>query len=604
MPCENDRRRLGPLIHQPGRDARPSRLQVRYRRGDGTKQVRGENDAFRAKQQPLSARILRGPHARMRAEAYQPRAGQAVDGWSLAIALRSPHNRFKVGQRIPLDVLLFNASNETRTRDFSFDFIAHPPKVIDEAGNEIPIEKLRLTGLIPLYRETLRPGDTFVYPHIGLGLGENPTPGENWHPHTPTLKPGKYRLTQSWNDLTSGEIEFEVIADRRQAKVDPRSFEIEHPDRRDSAQAAAWTTRRPDAVASESKETAVILDDDSVQMSLPSPNWSAPVVKFPFAEAVSISSLCLELLPDSRFEDRRLGRIPGRELKLFEVKLRVVSADGKIRQFDWSKCSYLHDPDDAEAASLIDHATDTGWNVAPLAADQVAHELVFRLEQPLALQPGDSLHLEIDSGGSDELDTIARFRVLFPTRGEPMKADQSSLEDAAHQSRLAIFANSDKGQVHAEEDQQFEKAAKAFITALSSKDPDGMFPHCSVPWCYQDELIGDAAAVRARLGEISVPGAFALAEKKKYLLLHTLEDLELLLKMKTPVEARKVWAEQLAGTSRIAVVSGGPMLLAIPLRKTEQNHLASGILFAYFPKENDALLKAVNEGRSQRVNHD
>ena len=140
-----------------------------------------------------------------------------------------------------------------------------------------------------------------------------------------------------------------------------------------------------------------------------------------------------------------------------------------------------------------------------------------------------------------------------------MKADQSSLEDAALQSRLAIFANSDKGQVHAEEDQQFEKAAKAFITALSSKDPDGMFPHCSVPWCYQDELIGDA---------------------------------------------RTIWAEQLAGTSRIAVVSGGPMLLAISLRKTGQSHLASGILFAYFPKEDDALLKAVNEGRFQRVNHD
>ncbi len=400
------------------------------------------------------------------------------------------------------------------------------------------------------------------------------------------------------------------IAERQEVEITtPVGGKVEYTfrlvgDGRGAEKATAWKTRRPDSVTSESNETAMILDDDSVQLSLPSPNWSAPTMKTYFAEATTIGLLRLELLPDSRFKDRRLGRMPDRTLKLFEVKPSITSEDGTSRTFDWDTCSNLQTPEDDECSSLIDHATDTGWTVPPLAKDQAAHELIFQLKTPLKLEAGETLAVELDSGGSDELDTIARFRVSFPTRGEPMKADQSSLEDAALQSRLAIFANSDKGQVHAEEDQQFEKAAKAFITALSSKDPDGMFPHCSVPWCYQDELIGDVAAVRARLGEISVPGAFALAEKKKYLLLHTLEDLELLLKKKTPVEARKVWAEQLAGTSRIAVVSGGPMLLAISLRKTEQNHLASGILFAYFPKENDALLKAINEGRSQRVNRD
>ena len=89
-----------------------------------------------------------------------------------------------------------------------------------------------------------------------------------------------------------------------------------------------------------------------------------------------------------------------------------------MQTLDWHQCIYLQNPDDTEVATLIDYATDTGWPVPPLAEEQAAHELVFRLKQPLVLKPGDVLYLEIDSGGSNELDTLARFRVAFPIQSK------------------------------------------------------------------------------------------------------------------------------------------------------------------------------------------
>lgn len=185
-------------------------------------QLTSENDAFQTKQETLPSRILRGPQSQARANVYRPKTGNPVDGLTLAVSLRSATNRFKVGERIPLDVLLLNSSKETMTHEFSFDFMANPPRVLDETGNEIPIEKVFASGAIPLYRETLRPGDYFIYPHIGLGLGENPHPQKSWNPHTPVLKPGKYKLTQQWKGLTSGEIEFEVVSrDGENSQVEP-----------------------------------------------------------------------------------------------------------------------------------------------------------------------------------------------------------------------------------------------------------------------------------------------------------------------------------------------------------------------------------------------
>lgn len=191
-------------------------------------------------------------------------------------------------------------------------------------------------------------------------------------------------------------------------------FQIESGKLKRQPYGSFWKAVRPDSITTETAESGEILDDDSVQMGLPGPNWSSPILKFNFAEAAELNALRLELLPDTRFDDRRLGRIPDRELKLFEVKPWIISVDGKTRQIDWSNAEYIQDPDDAEVAALIDYATDTGWKVPNLAEGQAAHELIFRLDEPLSLAAGDTLAVELDSGGSEQLDTLARFRISFP----------------------------------------------------------------------------------------------------------------------------------------------------------------------------------------------
>jgi len=160
----------------------------------------------------LPSRILRGPAALQRAAVCDVAWGEVSDSLQVGISLRGAAPRIRNGERLPLEIYFRNAGSETVTRDFSFDFIANVPTLVDESGTAIAIEAVLLRGSVPLYKETLRPGDVFVYPHLGLGIGKNPTPGENWNPHTPELEAGKYRLSQTIAEGATGTLEFEVVA--------------------------------------------------------------------------------------------------------------------------------------------------------------------------------------------------------------------------------------------------------------------------------------------------------------------------------------------------------------------------------------------------------
>lgn len=167
------------------------------------------------------------------------------------------------------------------------------------------------------------------------------------------------------------------------------------------------------------------------------------------------------------------------------------------------------------------------------------------------------------------------------------------LDDAAIQSRIAVFSDTTKGQFHTEDAKQFETIATKFITLISAREAKKPPAHCSVPFYLQDERILDHDAMISRLEEISFPGVFALAEKKNVLLVDTLEQLEQLLEKRVPDEVRKGWAEHVSGSSRIALVSGGTMIVGLSLRKKEGEFSVSGILLAYFPTPDAPILKAI-----------
>jgi hypothetical protein len=171
----------------------------------------------------------------------------------------------------------------------------------------------------------------------------------------------------------------------------------------------------------------------------------------------------------------------------------------------------------------------------------------------------------------------------------------SSLSEAAVQSRIALYSDTTKGQYHAEDAREFQAVAEHFIATLSARDTKNVQPLCSVPFLLEDERILDQESVTARLREIVFPGVFALARNKRVLILDTLEQTEQLLEKRVPTEARRKWIEHTARSSRIAVVSGGPMVVGLSLRKSDGKHLVSGLLFAYFPTRDDTILKAMDE---------
>ncbi len=179
----------------------------------------------------------------------------------------------------------------------------------------------------------------------------------------------------------------------------------------------------------------------------------------------------------------------------------------------------------------------------------------------------------------------------------PSAEDQEtrlSLDAAAIQSRIALYSDTTKGQDHAEGTRQFQAVADRFIGELSNRLANRDYSNLSVPFVFEDQRLLDQDSVKARLNESIFPGVFGLAKKKRILLIDTLEQLESLLEKRVPAEARDMWAQHITDSSKIAVVSGGPMLVGLSLRKSDGECTVCGLLFAYFPKQEARIFRAVS----------
>jgi hypothetical protein len=193
--------------------------------------------------------------------------------------------------------------------------------------------------------------------------------------------------------------------------------------------------------------------------------------------------------------------------------------------------------------------------------------------------------------------TDSTFGQTGHNASSPPVADQqtrSSLDAAAIQSRITLYSDTTKGQDHAEETRQFQAVADGFIEQLSNRAAKRVYSNFSVPFVFESERILDQDSVKARMNETIFPGVFGLAKKKRTLLIDTLEQFESLLEQQVPAQVREMWAEHITESSKIAVVSGGPMLVGLSLRESDGEYTVSGLLFAYFPKEESRLFKAVN----------
>lgn len=155
----------------------------------------------------------------------------------------------------------------------------------------------------------------------------------------------------------------------------------------------------------------------SVQTALPAPNASEVTLRFDCASTTKIRRIRVEILPDTRFPDGRLGRNPERkELMLFDIEARIAGEDGNLKRTEWLSCTISKDsrePDNTDGGNLIDAASDTGWSIPKEAnADDLPYA-ILTFPGIIVTPANGCFLLSFDVGGHPDFDTPARYRVSF-----------------------------------------------------------------------------------------------------------------------------------------------------------------------------------------------
>lgn len=154
---------------------------------------------------PPSVLPLTGEDAKREAQRVRPLWGAAEAGLQLGIAIPTHTPRFKVGQRVPLELFVRNASAREvafayQLAIWPFDTLLNVPEVRNKQGKLLHVPAFGLGGLPAIRKEALAPGAVLVFRHPGLLLGR---PGEREpspsHPDTVLVDaaPGRYRLRHS-----------------------------------------------------------------------------------------------------------------------------------------------------------------------------------------------------------------------------------------------------------------------------------------------------------------------------------------------------------------------------------------------------------------------
>lgn len=161
--------------------------------------------------------------------------------------------------------------------------------------------------------------------------------------------------------------------------------------------------------------TPQILTDASVLTVLPAPRASEVTLHFQLDSATSFRRIRVELLPDSRYRDGRLGRNPERKkLMLFDIEARIAGNDGVFRRTEWQSCEVSVDANDSQntnGGNLIDNASDSGWSIPTRADARDRPCAVLVLRDALHLPADGRFSISFDVGGHPDFDTPARYRV-------------------------------------------------------------------------------------------------------------------------------------------------------------------------------------------------
>ena len=180
-------------------------------------------------------RYWRGKDALQLINALKPAWSGEQHGVQFGVCHVGNKRRFRAGERVPLAWFIRNVGDETIEVRIAADFLLNVPHVRDAHGGKVQIEQIFSTGTVPLYRERLKPGESFGFRHPGLGLGDNPHPREvTWHPCWAKPVAGVYRLSHTNSitvaalaegsspqtaKFTTGLIDFEVVGEDQVPRI-------------------------------------------------------------------------------------------------------------------------------------------------------------------------------------------------------------------------------------------------------------------------------------------------------------------------------------------------------------------------------------------------
>ncbi len=181
---------------------------------------------WQAQPEPFTIRLDSSQQTKVNVMQFEAAWGKATRGLELGIAIDGEKASYRTGERIPIALLVRNATAEPIR--FEIDRRLHDigPELTLSGGKRQYVINTRLLVARRHPVATLPPGGVMLIPHPGLGVGENPRPREQlWHPYVGKPVAGDHKISQRYrfevfdeNEgtknriwLTSGEVEVQLL---------------------------------------------------------------------------------------------------------------------------------------------------------------------------------------------------------------------------------------------------------------------------------------------------------------------------------------------------------------------------------------------------------
>jgi hypothetical protein len=181
-----------------------------------------------------------------------------------------------------------------------------------------------------------------------------------------------------------------------------------------------WTHLKPAKAQSEGGAKLATQSDDSVLVSGKNPEKDTYSLEFP-AGPNPISALRLEALPDDSLPSKGPGRAKNGNFVLTEVIARIHRANGDVQTLslsaaraDFEQGTLVEkNPYKAwTAASVIDgdaRGEELGWAILPEV--NKPHQLVLEFAQPVRIEKGDNVAIELKQNHGNGSHNLGHFRI-------------------------------------------------------------------------------------------------------------------------------------------------------------------------------------------------